>query len=187
MALNACAAEVSTPAAADALKPIPSFSPLPREQRRHAKHNSSHALRERQCDCDVAATANKCLHGVPGASFVIVRRTALDRAASRTYYLDLSVSRACSTRAIRRLHRQCTRTMRWSRPCASLQRKAVLRAYHLPRGRTYSQLHDVLKAEGLVIYAGQGDLSKTLFRISTMGQVTAEDLNRLLQCFARLV
>ena len=37
----------------------------------------------------VAATANKCLHGVPGVSFVMVRREALGRAASRTYYLDL--------------------------------------------------------------------------------------------------
>jgi 2-aminoethylphosphonate-pyruvate transaminase len=37
----------------------------------------------------VAATANKCLHGVPGASFVVVRREALKQAASRTYYLDL--------------------------------------------------------------------------------------------------
>ena len=37
----------------------------------------------------VAATANKCLHGVPGASFVVVRRAALAQAASRTYYLDL--------------------------------------------------------------------------------------------------
>ena len=37
----------------------------------------------------VAATANKCLHGVPGAAFVIVRREALAGAVSRTYYLDL--------------------------------------------------------------------------------------------------
>ncbi len=37
----------------------------------------------------MAATANKCLHGVPGVSFVIVRRAALARAVSRTYYLDL--------------------------------------------------------------------------------------------------
>src|SRR3984957_9485894 len=37
----------------------------------------------------VAATANKCLHGVPGVSFVVVRRDALAQAASRTYYLDL--------------------------------------------------------------------------------------------------
>jgi len=36
----------------------------------------------------VAPTANKCLHGVPGASFVVVRREALLQAASRTYYLD---------------------------------------------------------------------------------------------------
>ena len=36
----------------------------------------------------VAATANKCLHGVPGAAFVIARRTALAQAVSRTYYLD---------------------------------------------------------------------------------------------------
>src|SRR3984957_15816820 len=40
--------------------------------------------------CAVAATANKCLHGVPGAAFVIVRRTDLQTAASRTYYLDLA-------------------------------------------------------------------------------------------------
>jgi 2-aminoethylphosphonate-pyruvate transaminase len=38
----------------------------------------------------VAATANKCLHGVPGVSFVITRRHALPAAVSRTYYLDLA-------------------------------------------------------------------------------------------------
>ncbi|NRO95898.1 2-aminoethylphosphonate--pyruvate transaminase [Paraburkholderia sp. NMBU_R16] len=38
----------------------------------------------------VAAGANKCLHGVPGAAFVIARHDALEHAASRTYYLDLS-------------------------------------------------------------------------------------------------
>lgn len=38
-----------------------------------------------------AATANKCLHGVPGTSFVIVRRDALDVAdtLAHTLYLDL--------------------------------------------------------------------------------------------------
>ena len=38
-----------------------------------------------------AATANKCLHGVPGLSFVIARRRALPDAAApaRTLYLDL--------------------------------------------------------------------------------------------------
>jgi 2-aminoethylphosphonate-pyruvate transaminase len=38
-----------------------------------------------------AATANKCLHGVPGTSFVIVRRDILgdDNIPQRTLYLDL--------------------------------------------------------------------------------------------------
>lgn len=38
-----------------------------------------------------AATANKCLHGVPGTSFTLVRRDALAAAdARRTLYLDLA-------------------------------------------------------------------------------------------------
>lgn len=37
-----------------------------------------------------AATANKCLHGVPGVSFVIARRSALEQAAVRSLYLDLA-------------------------------------------------------------------------------------------------
>jgi 2-aminoethylphosphonate-pyruvate transaminase len=61
----------------------------------------------------------------------------------------------------------------------------VLRSYHLPPGTPYSKLHDDLKANGFVIYAGQGDLSKMLFRISTMGAVTSADMNRLLKCFAQ--
>jgi len=47
-------------------------------------------------------------------------------------------------------------------------------------------LHDELKAGGFVIYAGQGDLSKTLFRISTMGNLNKTDIDRLLTCFAKL-
>lgn len=46
----------------------------------------------------VAATANKCLHGVPGVAFAIVRRRALERAASRTYYLDLVRAAAAQDR-----------------------------------------------------------------------------------------
>jgi len=40
----------------------------------------------------VAATANKCLHGVPGVAFVVARRDALDAADGHasTLYLDLA-------------------------------------------------------------------------------------------------
>jgi 2-aminoethylphosphonate-pyruvate transaminase len=60
----------------------------------------------------------------------------------------------------------------------------VLRAYRLPAQLGYAGLHDALKSQGFVIYAGQGPLSATLFRISTMGELTAADMARLLQCIA---
>jgi 2-aminoethylphosphonate-pyruvate transaminase len=48
-------------------------------------------------------------------------------------------------------------------------------------------LHDSLKARGFVIYAGQGNLATRLFRISTMGDVSAADIDRLLECFAEVL
>jgi Fe-S oxidoreductase len=43
----------------------------------------------------------------------------------------------------------------------------------LPPGMTNESLHDALKAEGFVIYAGQGN-------------ITSADIDRLLHCIARL-
>lgn len=172
--------------------------------------------------CAVAGTANKCLHGVPGASFVIVRRGALARAASRTYYLDLGrLARLQDERgtpftpavhayyglaeALREFSEEGGRPARYRRYAALAEQvrtglaelgidgaiparesSVVLRAYRLPAGITYTALHDALKADGFVIYAGQGNLSKTLFRISTMGNLTSQDMDRLIQCVARL-
>jgi 2-aminoethylphosphonate-pyruvate transaminase len=171
----------------------------------------------------VAGTANKCLHGVPGASFVIVRRAALSLAASRTFYLDLSrLARLQDQRntpftpavhvyyalveALREYAEQGGRPARYRRyallaeqvraglaalgieaAIAPGESSVVLRAYRLPSGRSYAELHDALKAEGFVIYAGQGALASTLFRISTMGELGAADIDRLLQCFARVL
>ncbi|MFC0401458.1 2-aminoethylphosphonate aminotransferase [Paraburkholderia rhizosphaerae] len=167
----------------------------------------------------VAATANKCLHGVPGAAFVIVRRDALAVAASRTYYLDLGrLARLQDQRntpftpsvhayyalveALRELADEGGWTARHARYAALAeqvwaglaargmasvlpreQSSVVLRAYRLPAGVAYPQLHDALKARGFVIYAGQGGLSAELFRISTMGDIHAADIERLLQSF----
>ncbi|HEY3596263.1 MAG TPA: 2-aminoethylphosphonate aminotransferase [Paraburkholderia sp.] len=170
----------------------------------------------------VAATANKCLHGVPGAAFVIVRRDALLQAASRTYYLDLvRLARLQDQRntpftpsvhayyalveALRELddeggwrarHARYAALAEQARAGLALrgvasalppeQSSVVLRAYRLPAGVPYPQLHDVLKARGFVIYAGQGGLSAELFRISTMGNIHAADIDRLLQSFDAL-
>jgi 2-aminoethylphosphonate-pyruvate transaminase len=45
---------------------------------------------------------------------------------------------------------------------------------------SYDDIHDGLKQWGFVIYAGQGDLAAQLFRISTMGDITDYDMERLL-------
>ncbi|HEV2703919.1 MAG TPA: 2-aminoethylphosphonate aminotransferase [Steroidobacteraceae bacterium] len=171
----------------------------------------------------VAATANKCLHGVPGVSFVITRRSALARAVNRTYYLDLArLARLQDERntpftpavqayyglreALREYREQGGRAARFARFAALAEQvraglaqlgieallspeesSVVLRAYHLPRGISYPTLHDGLKADGFVIYAGQGDLSRTLFRISTMGEIGPDDVRRLLESFRRII
>ncbi|HEP6426675.1 2-aminoethylphosphonate aminotransferase [Burkholderia cenocepacia] len=170
----------------------------------------------------VAATANKCLHGVPGAAFVIVRRSALTKAASRTYYLDLGrLAKLQDQRntpftpsvhayyALVEALREFDEAGGWRARHAHYKALAdqaqaglaargmplvlpegassvVLRAYRLPQGVTYETLHDGLKARGFVIYAGQGGLSKELFRISTMGAIQAADVERLLGGFTAL-
>ncbi len=170
----------------------------------------------------VAATANKCLHGVPGAAFVIARRDALEQAASRTYYLDLRrlmrMQEARNTpftpavhayyalrEALREFAETGGRVARHRRYAALAERvrtglmelgiagvlppeqsSVVLRSYFLPPALSYEGLHDALKSEGFVIYAGQGGLATTLFRISTMGELVDADMQRLLTCFAGL-
>jgi 2-aminoethylphosphonate-pyruvate transaminase len=171
----------------------------------------------------VAATANKCLHGVPGASFVIARRGALNEAVSRTYYLDLGRLAVLQDQrntpftpavhvyyalveALREFAEQGGRSARYDRDAALAdqvrrglaalgiegvlpheQASVVLRSYRLPSRITYPVLHDALKADGYVIYAGQGDLSKTLFRVSTMGDLASSDIERLIESVARVL
>lgn len=52
-------------------------------------------------------------------------------------------------------------------------------AFELPAGRTYAELHAALKRAGFVIYAGQGQLASSVFRIANMGELSGSDLERL--------
>jgi len=56
----------------------------------------------------------------------------------------------------------------------------VLRAYRIPPRRSYAGIHDGMKQRGFVVYAGQGTIGRELFRISTMGDISDYDLDRLL-------
>ena len=63
----------------------------------------------------------------------------------------------------------------------------ALRSYRLPRDRSYQNIHDGLKQRGFVIYAGQGSLAAEMFRISTMGDITDYDMERLLAALAAVL
>jgi len=173
-----------------------------------------------------AATANKCLHAVPGTSFVICNRNAFDvmqATPPRTLYLDLSsylknqdangtpFTQSVQTfyalaEALKELQDQGGQKKRqqnyWNRLNivreglgklgidALMQAEdcsCVLNAFHLPDGIDYDKLHDELKKNGFVIYAGQGDLSTTLFRISCMGEISDQDMERFVTVMGSIV
>ena len=172
-----------------------------------------------------AATANKCLHAVPGVSFVVLRRELLPPGESpkRNLYLDLETycrhqdanstpftqpvqsyyaldealaefrdhgGRQARHRHYHKLVEQTRNGLRrlGIRPLMeSDDSSVVLNSFELPSGFDYQSFHDRLKENGFVIYAGQGDLATRIFRISTMGAVTAADIDRLLQAITRIV
>ncbi|MHC8441986.1 MAG: 2-aminoethylphosphonate aminotransferase [Candidatus Eutrophobiaceae bacterium] len=166
-----------------------------------------------------AATANKCLHGIPGCAFVILHKPSLPEqknAPIHSLYLNLrdyleqqdndgtpftqSVhSFYALAEALAEFsqqggleHRRRTYWDRMERVRTGLEKlgikpllpkdecSSVLNSFHLPKGISYKKLHDYLKECGFIIYAGQGELAKSLFRISCMGEISNDDLDRLL-------
>ncbi len=171
-----------------------------------------------------AGTANKCLHGVPGTSFVIVRRAALKKpAAPRSLYLDLHTylcqqdaggtpftqsvqgfyaldaaldehAETGGWQARREYYREKMAIARAGlaelgiRPLLDeADSSCVLSAFHLPAGMDYQSLHDELKQRGFIIYAGQGALAKSLFRISPMGTVSGRDMRTLVAAVGEIM
>lgn len=172
----------------------------------------------------VAATANKCLHGVPGTAFVVASREALSKAVSgRSVYLDLSdylskqdaggtpFTQSVQTfyaldkalqeffdqggwQARQQLFRQRMHTVRTTLAELGVtavlpvdETSCVLHAFELPEGRDYATVHAALKARGFIIYAGQGQLSETVFRISAMGDINSNDMARLQQALREVI
>ena len=59
----------------------------------------------------------------------------------------------------------------------------TITAYHLPEGVSYQDLHDRLKQQGYVIYAGQGNLENKIFRVANMGALTEKQFDEFLDAF----
>jgi 2-aminoethylphosphonate-pyruvate transaminase len=162
----------------------------------------------------VACTANKCLHGLPGCSFVLISPTGRQRCAAvppRSLYFDLPNYLAAQakhsvpfTPAIPALygldaaldelldeglaHRQAHYRARMAyldRECARLgleprvappHRSASVRSLPLPNDLDYETLHDQVKADGYVIYAGLGTAARSTFRVCALGALEIDAL-----------
>ena len=172
-----------------------------------------------------AATANKCLHGIPGTSFVISRRDALQSTTGtqRSLYLDLHTyaehqdkggtpftqsvqSFYALDEALSELREEGGWTARrdhYRRRMALVRQglenigismllqenasSCVLSSFHLPENMDYETLHDGLKNRGFVIYAGQGGLLKSIFRVSLMGAISDSDIQRFLVAVEEII
>jgi 2-aminoethylphosphonate-pyruvate transaminase len=172
----------------------------------------------------MAATANKCLHGIPGLAMVLCRREALQQgieprslslhlpawaehqARQSTPFTPAVNAILALAQALEELRQQGGWRARRARylqlatrvadTCRALgvaewlpaqESSCVLRSYHLPGDLGYDELHDGLKQQGFIIYAGQGDLATRLFRVSTMGEISDYDMARLEQALKMVI
>jgi 2-aminoethylphosphonate-pyruvate transaminase len=165
-----------------------------------------------------AATANKCLHGIPGLCMVICRQSAIENAIDppRSLYLHLPLWSELqdknstpftppvnSVLALDQALKELAADGGWSARHAHYRKlisrvdralkkygvelmlgdseySCVLHSYRIPTSMDYPQIHDGLKQRGFIIYAGQGGLAREMFRISTMGDISGYDMERLL-------
>jgi 2-aminoethylphosphonate-pyruvate transaminase len=68
---------------------------------------------------------------------------------------------------------------------AAANRSSSVRSLKLPTGVGYDELHDALKRDGYVIYAGLGDAAKTTFRVCTLGALELDVLSDFVESLDR--
>lgn len=165
-----------------------------------------------------ACTANKCIQGLPGVSFVVGKKEVLRSMGGysrRSLYLNLPLHWEAQERsgtpftpavpawyaldeAMDELLEETVvgRVRRYSNAAHFLRqgfsrmglecfvpeklRSNTLTSLTLPPGMSYIHLHDSLKERGFVIYAGQGKLQTSVFRVANMGHLQKEDFRRFL-------
>jgi 2-aminoethylphosphonate-pyruvate transaminase len=164
----------------------------------------------------LTCTSNKCLHGLPGASFAFVSPAAVQRLdeveptsvaldlrayletdtsavppftpaipalASLDVALDLALAEGIAGRRERYVARcaiidTTLERLGLEQLVAGDARSHSIRSVRLPDGVSFTALHDILRADGFVVYAGQGALAKEIFRIACMGELELADLER---------
>jgi 2-aminoethylphosphonate-pyruvate transaminase len=213
------------------LNPVAGIGEIVRQHGRVLLVDSISGLGGDEIDLEAAdvglcvGTANKCLQGLPGVSFVLVKNADMERMQAfppRTLYLHLPMLYAHQQRestpftpaiqalyaldealqelieegVVQRIARYRTAATLIREGCDALGLKCLLppdlrsntiTSLELPAGFTYEALHDALKAQGYVIYAGQGDLATRVFRIANMGHLTLDQFRGFLTALAEVL
>ena len=170
-------------------------------------------------------SANKCIQGLPGLSFLITRKEEMKRTAdipARSMYFNVTnqweeqekggtpftpsipIFYALEA-ALEELREEGVgnRIARYKKASATLRegfrrhgirpflpedlRSNTITALYLPDGVVYQDLHDRLKKEGFVIYAGQARLKENIFRVANMGELTPQDLTGFLDSLGKVL
>jgi 2-aminoethylphosphonate-pyruvate transaminase len=150
----------------------------------------------------VVSSANKCLHGVPGVSFVLVRPSV--PLSARNYYLSLGryvavdtlltppvpaiaslrqALRELSSVAERRAHYVALAALirselarRGFEPAIPLEDSSItLTTYKAPGGRAADWIHRN-HDKGFMLYGCKGELRDTHFQVANMGELTESDI-----------
>ena len=172
------------------------------------------------CPIDIAVgTANKCLQGFPGVSFILFKEKELKRLRKipeRTLYFNLAAYHKAQEAggilftpaipayyaldvALDELIEETVpnRIKRYAKAAHFLRtgfreigldflipenwQSNCLTSLRLPKNLSYEKLHTELKTNGFIIYAGQGNLSKNIFRVANMGDITQKEIERFLK------
>jgi 2-aminoethylphosphonate-pyruvate transaminase len=172
-----------------------------------------------------AATANKCLHGVPGIAFVVATHEALaePRRPPAGVYLDLvsnhraqedgypqftpavqslialdaslaDLNAAGGWQARRDRYRQLSARVRDGFAAAGVEallppeeNAASLTSFRLPHGHDFEELFRTLSDSNFVIYPGQRELYREIFRIAVMGDLSDADITELIDVMGTIL
>jgi 2-aminoethylphosphonate-pyruvate transaminase len=161
----------------------------------------------------VASSANKCLHGIPGVSFVLLSPSV--KLTVRNYYLSLVRYVAADTpltppvpaiaslrQALRETKSVAERRASYStlstlirtelqarsfEPAIPLEESSItLTTYRAPNGNAVAWI-EKNREQGFLLYGCKGELRDSFFQVANMGELSAEDIHRWLQVVDHLL
>lgn len=174
----------------------------------------------------VIGSANKCIRGIPGASFAIISRrfinTIIKNCESRSFYANLRLHLEAENKnetpftpavqtfyafeeALKELldeglenrikkYQEISRILRTGLKNISLKlylpeelMSNTMTLVQKPAGFNFSAMHENLKKSGFVIYASQGKLSNTTFRLGTVGIITPKNIHDFINAFKEIL